>query len=166
MHFNFTPDLRILTKEYYVASWSGLTTSFGFSPSMPPSSDLLTESSKTPDTFSFCSLRISCTKWLSAPSWVCMKSWMSCHAISWVRIAVFSLLFLQQESKLGNSTSRREGWEKYWKGRFASCCRTEGWLPDCTIAWLSGFPAVKYPTKIITRFSKPVSLWCWQYHRR
>jgi hypothetical protein len=39
---------------------------------------------------------------------------------------------------------------KYWKGRLASCCRTEGWLPDWTMPWLSTWFAVKNPTRMIT----------------
>lgn len=85
----------------------------------------------------------SFTRMFSFPSSDSMKSSISFQDISWERMAMLTALLWQQDSRVGNRTAFSSGWLKYWKGKLASCCSTEGWLPDCTMDWLSGWLAVK-----------------------
>jgi len=67
------------------------------------------------------------TSLLALPSSLLTKSSMSCQDISWARIALLPGHPWHEERREGNSTSLSSGWEKNWKGRLASCWRTEGW---------------------------------------
>ena len=88
------------------------------------------------------------TSLLALPSSLLTKSSMSCQDISWARIALLpghpwheersegkstwggggeGEEKEEKEEKEEGSTSLSSGWEKNWKGRLASCWRTDGW---------------------------------------